>query len=262
MPLEKRQVPILDLTPLDQLMEWSIAIDRFIETGNSGLVGSLTRRGVKPILRQTKGRDKAATAIKNIGNGLDSFTSVLATCRGKKISETAEYLKKEIDKCEETALLPLLNPLLERVGRQMEQFVGDLLLDGLKAARWCYNHKLIQQAYTILQETIIGYFVASVNQDPNDLVLRGIASQAVKISSDDLPEADWLSPAADHKNMTHAFLEFFRGESELIKMMKLLTDYRNDLNHAGHKQNPMPAESFGKKLSDLLARFETYLPEK
>jgi CRISPR-associated Csx2 family protein len=256
---QKRRVPILNLTSFDQLMEWSVAVDRFIETGNAGLVGHLTRRGVEPILRQTKGRDKAATVIKNIGNGLDTFTRMLATCRGKKISEAAGYLKKEIGRCEESDLLPLLNPLLERIREQIDHFGGSSLLDGLNAARWCHNHNLTQQAYTILQETLIGYFVASIGQDSSNLQLREIASQAIKIFSDNLPETDWRTPAAHQEKITRAFLNLFRERSELIKMIKQISDYRNDLNHAGYRQNPMPPELFGEKLSVFLDRFEDYL---
>jgi CRISPR-associated Csx2 family protein len=257
--LDKRQVPILNLTSFNQLMEWSVAIDRFIETGSAGLVSDLTRRGVEPILRQTKGRAKAAAALKKFGNGLDTFTKVLATCRGKKISEAAEYLKIQIDKCKKTDLLPLLKPLVERISLQIEKFEGDPLQDGLNAAKWCYNHNLIQQAFTILQETLIGYFVARIGQDPQNLQSRGIASQATKIYTDNVPETDWHKPAANDKTTTYLYRKIFQENSELIKMMKSLSNCRNDLNHAGHKQNPMPAESFGGKLSEFLIRFEPYL---
>ena len=69
MPLEKRRAPIFDLTAFDVLHDWSMAIDRFLETGDAISVCNLATKSVRPILSASKGADRAAAGIKEDRGG-------------------------------------------------------------------------------------------------------------------------------------------------------------------------------------------------
>jgi len=259
LPPEKRIAPILDLTPLNELMEWSVAIDRFKESGDASQVNMLARSGVESILRETKGRDDSAKVIKKIGGTLGAFSKTMATCRGQNISKVARALKEEMDKCGNIELVPAFVPLFDLIKKQMSGFGRDEITDGIEAARWCFRHNLIQQAYTILQETLISYLVLQVKGDPEDVGKRNIASQAVKIKSDSLPENKWNDPAGSDKEMTRQFLKVLKNNVKLHRVLARLTEYRNDLNHAGHKDGAMDPSKFEGKMSEVLQVVEAHL---
>ncbi|WP_207679588.1 TM1812 family CRISPR-associated protein [Desulfonema magnum] len=152
----------------------------------------------------------------------------------------------------------------------MSDFGGNLVGDGIHAARWCLEHNLIQQGYTILQETLVSYFVSGIDEKPEDLKdknrevsrkaarIRDISTQAVKICRDSLPENKWAKPAADHPEVTRKFLAFYGPRKELLEVFNKLSNYRNDLNHAGYRQNPMKSDSFEKNLAGLIKSIERY----
>jgi CRISPR-associated Csx2 family protein len=251
-PLEKRRVPIIELTTFDKLMDWTIGIDRYIETGNAGMLSSLALSGIQPILKATKGKDKSAATIGALSRQLNIFASTIATCRGKKIPEAASDLKRTVERSGKLSLLPPFIPIFERLKQQLQMFSGELVSDGVQAAKWCYKHNMIQQAYTILQETLISHFTAAIGENPMDMKVRKIASQAVTICATSKPENGWMKEAAENKEITHKFLRFFHSKPERVKLMRNLSKDRNDLNHAGYKSNPMSAEKFEKKFSEML----------
>ena len=249
---EERIAPILDLTPLDALMEWSFAIDRYIGTGDARPVSSLTISSANEILKETKGRDEAARTIRNMGNALASFSKVMATCRGPEVVKISTWLKDEVANCEKLKLQPAFLPLFRRLKSQTARFRGDDILDGVEAAKWCLEHNLVQQAYTILEETIISYMVKSIGYDIHDRTIRDIATQALKILRDNTPYEQWHAPANKKREVTEAFCHYFKNNPVIRKQMDTLTQYRNDLNHAGYNENSMNADNFSAKLKQIL----------
>lgn len=260
-PPEKRLVPILNLTPFDLLMEWSFAIDRFLGSGDAGPVSDLAMGSVAQILNDTKGRDETAKAIRSLGKGLVSFSKVLATCRGPQISKVSRNLTKQINKCDKLSLPPAFLPLFNLLKEEIAHFKGSDIDDGIQAARWCLDHNLIQQAYTILQETLFSHMLLSTQGDMNDLIGRDIASQAIKIHMEELSEDEWHFPAEANKETTRKFLEFLRTTPGLVKAMRDLTQFRNDLNHAGYGPSPMKPHKFAAKLEPLLCNIIGVLKE-
>ena len=180
-PLPERKAPILNLTSFDQLMEWSFAVDRFLKTGDALLVSSLAKKSVKPALVATTGQDAAAKTIQNIANSLEEFSKTLSTCRGLDITSTTSKLKQHIDRCQRLESLQPFKPIFDRVKKQMDLFPGDSIADGIQAAKWCLEHNLVQQGYTIFQEILISYFAIKTDKNPEELRNREIAGRAAKI---------------------------------------------------------------------------------
>lgn len=258
MPPEERRAPIFELTAFDRLMDWSLAIDRFLGAGDAVMACQVAAGSLKPVLRATKGQDKAATAMRDVAKYLESFSKTLSTCRGLDISKVTRLLKEQIDKCEEHPALRPFHPLLDRVREQLSPFTGDTVSDGIHAAKWCRDHNLIQQGFTILQEFLVSHFITEIGEDPGDLKNenREIAGQSVKIHLENMPRDKWIKPASAYPEITNRFLEFHKTRHELAKIFRQLSDYRNDLNHSGIRPGPMAAEKFEKKLTELLSRVE------
>jgi len=233
LPREQRRAPILDLTGFAALLDWGLAIDRFLGAGDAVQVCNLAREEIKPILSDTGGQDRAAAAIRKLANQLETFTKIMATCRGPEITPVIARLKAEIEDCVHLDLIPPLKPLLESLLDHVQPFNGDQIQDGIRAARWCLKHNLIQQGYTILREILVSHFA----------IIRGVDPQCREA----------------RENACRQYLEALNSKEELIKAFKDLSQARNDLNHAGWRQNPMDAQKFGDKLKILIDKIEHHL---
>lgn len=260
LPPEKRRAPILNLTSFDQLMEWSFAVDRFLKAGNASPISSLAKKSIKPVLAATKGQDIAASTLRNIANGLEEFTKTLSTCRGRNITATTAKLKQNIDRCQSLELIRPFKPIFKQVKNQMDLFSGDSIADGIQAAKWCLKHNLVQQGYTILQETLISYFIIKINENP-EAINREIVGQAIYIHTQNerLSQEKWKEPSKSNMEITKKLIAFYKTKGELVKIYRNLSKDRNDLNHAGHKKNPMSADKFSLKLGEYIRKTEQQL---
>lgn len=252
-PIEDRYAPIFDLTSFDVLIEWAIAIDRFLGSGDAGPACNLAKKELTPVLKSSQGRDRTAVAIQNIANKLEAFTQALTTCRGTEISDKTSSLKEAIERSEKLELIHAFHPLINRIKEQIKPFQGNAVQDGIQAAKWCLDHNLIQQGYTILEETLITYMALKANVDPMDMDKREIVTPASVIYSTGVPQDKWLGPAFHHPEVTKLYLKIFDTHRELANVFRVLADYRNDLNHAGYRKHSKPVKSFQKKLETLIS---------
>jgi len=256
-PIEQRLAPVFNLTAFDELLSWSMALDRFMSTGDASATASLAKITSLPILKETKGQDKAAKATDNLAKKLEEFSQAIASCRGKKISATADQLKKSIAACLaldsiNSALLPMLKDLDGR----LSQFKNNPVSDGFHAVRWCIDHNLIQQGYTFLQESIITWIAAEFSLDYKVRDNRRIVSQALAISHKNFPENKWEKPACDHPDIVNKCLNIIRNKPSLADIYEQITQRRNDINHSGMVSNPVSFDHLKNKLDDFLRNIE------
>ena len=264
-PPKERRGPVLDPTPFDQLMEWSFAINRFTEAGDAAHISRLANYSARSVLSKTMGEDRTAHFLRRIAGDLDKFTKTLSTCRGLDISNVVKKLNKDIKQLEESNYVPPepFQPVFKQIKDQMGRFKGDPILDGISAARWCLDHNLIQQGYTILQETLTSHFVSKIGENETYLKNknRQIVNQAVTIYTNSLPPREWIKPAKDDPETTRKFINYFKTQKELVKIYNDLSDSRNDLNHAGYRTNARRSEIFGKQLSKMIDSIERCLAD-
>lgn len=263
-PLEERNVPVFDLSAFDLLMDWSFAVDHFVKAGNASAITALAKKEIRPVLAESKGRNESARNTNQLAEALEKFTQVMATCRGRKISDTAERLRSCLNETSSINEIKPFQPIIERLRDQVESsFCGETVPDGFNAARWCLNHNLIQQGYTILQETLFSYLLIRACLDPHDDRYRDIPSQALKIyasrkTDEPIEKADWRSPACDYPDITERVISILPDDPEFTREIDRITRERNDLNHAGQNQN---AYANPEKFSRNLAKHISYMKQ-
>jgi len=264
--MEKRIAPIFDLTPFDRLMDWTTAIDRFVGAGDASLVRKLANQVVMPRLKRAKGGDRAARAVKKIAGTIDGFAINVSTCRGRSISGAAAKLKRDLVKGRSYSdeLIPALSPLLGSVQTKLEEFVGDEVRDGVAAARWCLEHNLIQQGFTILQETLVSYLIHQIGEESKLVKNRKIATESLGIVKRNLAEKFWQGEAAKDVEKTRKFVALLGSRQDLQAFFlgpsfERLKEFRNDLNHGGYTGNTHGADEFRDVLSQILSEAEKFL---
>jgi len=256
--LEERRAPILELTAFDQLLDWSFAINQFLKAGNADQIRTLARSNLKQILAESRGKDKGAATIRSIGDRLEEYCRILSTCRGAEIGNAAMTLKEKMRGFDNFDMLPPFRPLFERMEAKLAPFGKNTFSDGIAAARWCIEHNLIQQGYTILVELLISHFVLAGGGDINDPDERNIVSGALAIAAENIPPEKWYKNSVENEERTRKYLETFGSEMELIEIMRVLVDFRNNINHAGFRKDARSSRSFPKQLVRLVERLESY----
>ena len=235
LPMEQRNVPVFDLLPFDRLQDWVTAVDRFTASGDATLIERLADLDMRPVIKATQGQNTDAVTIRKLGEQLKTFATVLATCRGRNISATAASVQQSLKRLEDANTLKPLQPLLRKIEPALASFRGEEIADGLAAARWCLDHQLFQQGYTILLETMITFVVnKALEKNGRDQQDRDMVNQCVTIIRDNIPEPKWLPPAGTDKTITRHVIAWLQPQQDLLNGLRNLADVRNDLNHAGH----------------------------
>lgn len=251
--IDERNVPVFNLLAFDQLLDWSAAIDRFITAGDATALTRLTSLNITPRLRETKGQDREAAALRDMATSLTTFVETLASCRGRRISQDGKALKKSVAEIQEQQLVKPLIPLVGRLNDAMADFSGDEVQDGIAAAKWCRQHNLIQQGFTILQETAITHIlIQSINADSTDIDKRNLVGKAVKITLNDISEDGWDQAARDQKALIDQICGWLTPQKMLLDCLRNMSQSRNDLNHAGMNPNPMAGDKFKPKLQEYI----------
>ena len=249
MDIKDRNVPVFDLLPYDRILEWSSAIDRFLAAGDAKGVAALANREVKPVLASTQGRDEEAAAVRRLADCLDKFSRTITTCRGKMITETASSLRRAIANAIDQETVRPLRPLLERLETSTAKFNGESVNDGIAAAIWCLEHNLVQQGFTILEETIFSWIlIRATDLSPEEEINRTLVNQAVAINLHEIQFDDWKRESKENLEIAEQLISWLTPRKELLENMRNLAGDRNDINHAGMVIGPMRSEKFYQRL--------------
>ena len=261
-PGEQRIVPLWDLTPYAHLLEWALALDRFMTSGDARHAAHLAREAAGPAFPSASHRHPGAHAIRDLAQSLQRFSLEIATCRGQALSDAACRVKVDLEACTQAHGMAELAPLLERLGRNMASFAGtDSVGDGIRAARWCLDHDLIQQGFTILEETLVTWMVEAAGGDRLEIHHREVVNQSLYFHRRGLDQNHWEGKAAIHPHIARGCIRIFEKHPNLAQTMEKLGKLRNDINHAGWRGHPAPrtSENLVKKLRQLTREAETFL---
>lgn len=253
--INDRIAPILDITYLSAIQDWTTAIDHFLKFGNIDKLKKLSYNTIHPILKETQGKDKVASAIRDVVKGLEIMLQALYTCRIKDIRKSLEKfdeIKSSLDTVTHSGNNYILPQIVEPFNKLKEKL--DIIheedsreLQTIKLVQWCIDYNWIQQGYTLLQENLLSYLIVQCGENPMDILQRECLSQALYIIVNKTPEQQWKT---SDKEKVKFYIEKYSNQIELCKFYKTLSEYRNDINHAGSKENSMKAADITEKLKE------------
>ena len=266
MPVEERKAPIFDLTPFAGLLDWTVGIDRFLNTGDASVISMLTSHNITPILKETQGKDTHAKQLRQMAKAIDAFAQNTVTCRGKELSESALNVRQNIAEAilSSNSLVKPLTPLLKRMENRFQGYVVEEdLKNAFEVAKWCREHQLIQQGLTILQESLITYFCHNIGLDEDNIDHRHAISGAVSLIAQKSSESDSGSAGKEKAQITRENvvenLKPLLPSRTFVKSFERLRKARNDMNHAGFTQGYKKAHAFQKTFDQLLEELESEL---
>lgn len=249
---EDNYSPILNLTSFSKLQDWTNAAHEFLKFGNIDNISKLSIDEVTPTLRETKGKDKAAKDLRDLNKLLPKFVDNIKTLRGKDIVENSLGVKinEKLEQIDKVEFYPL-KPILHEVRKQLLVFdKKDNVKNGFYAAKWCIDNELYQNAITIIKENITTLVCDENNLNSNSKADRDWIDSIMKIVVDEIEEEKWIGIEDNERTKT------IINQSKLIKLLnqdfKNVSAIRNDLNHAGYRNNPLKSKTIKSNISELL----------
>ena len=243
MPKAERNAPILNLTALSDIQDWTSATKNFIKNGISTDLESVIDKSRNIAPNDSEFLD----ALSKLKKNLKLFTSNLKVNRGKEILDGNYYLaiQEAIGVLNQKKFTyPPLNKILTRINEKVSDFLKNKDVNWLHAVEWCIEKGLTQQAITQLQEGVVSQICKLLDLDPNDYLERGVAKSALYKHNGVIS----LAPEVETKykdNKGHpdriAYITKVGKGLQMPFVIEVANPYnnltnvlRNDINHGGY----------------------------
>lgn len=223
------RAPLDDLTDLLSFLDWTQGIISFLESGDASRMIKLTAKG-----SDISEGGISNIASENLARSMQRFSSDLSTCRGRTFPQHAKELQKSISharKSPEDYQEPLVG-LLDKVANKLAPFEGDAIMDGFYAVIWSIEHKLIQQACTMLYEHVITTICFLVDVDPNSSFPRKAVIRGIYVVNWNIPESRWHYNSDKQRNIIADTVHILKRFRYLDKHLRDLSKLRNSMSHA------------------------------
>lgn len=259
---KENKAPMVDLLPFSTLQDWTYGAANFLNNGNVNELSELCKVSLAPICgskEETQERELARTLnkyIKRIKEVVDDLKGcrAISLVEGKNIAPLLE-LSDELERC----VIKPMSPILDKMKDSFAQFNSNQdVVNGYKAAKWCYDKQMYQQSLTILHENIFSHICVEKGWDWKNEKRRNVIASAFKIHNDKVSEGKWTFSNEDDKQIVK---ELFKLELfvELSSTVMITTQLRNDYNHAGIRENPTSVNTIianlGERIDKIMKLF-------
>jgi CRISPR-associated Csx2 family protein len=141
--ISERNAPIVDVTSLMELQDWTTAINSFIKSGDASMITGLTSENVNPVSKATQGKDPVAGRLKSFAKNIERITDYYRYCRGGDIrsfdfdsfNENLQLLAEE-----RNIFIKPLPPLFSLIKNQFENSSTGDSVNLIHGAQWCLDH--------------------------------------------------------------------------------------------------------------------------
>ncbi|WP_236567308.1 TIGR02221 family CRISPR-associated protein [Geobacillus sp. TFV-3] len=290
--LKWQEWPIVDVTAFADMQDWITNVYAYIQSGNTRAMVEWIHDRDRMIRRQEQKTTSDLKAISQMAKTLQELTNSLQTNRAPFIAGKAAAALQAIEQLQTVETLrPMfrpLNELHEKMQRDIRQLAAeDDIRSGLAAIEWCISHGLTQQAYTMASELCTTAICLKNGLDPTGKKKVFISKknneqaeesnktseQAItrKMSEREIGDKILTYAVKVNSNEKDAMIDpqiyndYLPAIKELLSYPKLLEtvgnirDYRNDINHAGWRPDPLQSEIFRKKFDEWFPTFRTSL---
>lgn len=262
----KNEAPIVDLLPLSSLQDWTFAAANYLRNGDVSELNTLCVNSLTPILSDSQKRVQTPSAgtLKSYVQALKELIEDMKWCRGVSILN-GDHIRKVIDlsnMIDEVIITPM-RPVLAKMKESFSKFTPTAdVLNGYRAAKWCYENQLYQQSLTILHENMVSHICLAAGIDYKNDKKRGPVNSAFKIAFDNIPEDKWIVSCEEEKKVIKELLSMDEVKN-LLSSFGTTTGLRNDYNHAGMRSNPTKVNVLKERLKEVIdCIYGLYMPEE
>lgn len=258
---ESNIAPIMDLLPLSVLQDWTLAASDYLRYGQVEKLFELSESSLIPILKNTETRTKDAEKLRSFVTKLKEMVEERTTCRGYAIvgSKNVRKLKCTASEIQKVTIVQL-RPIFEKIKQSLNDFDAKKnVLNCIKAAKWCCDNKLYQQATTMLEEGLGTFLCCHYQLDYRKMANRDAIFGCISIKTQNKD----IEENKANKELVEKILadDSVWGNKAFVTILQKILELRNDYNHAGFKKNPFSAQKVIETIEELLDGIEEVLSE-
>jgi len=261
------RTPMFDLTPMLSLLEWAVASDRFNRTGDARFLASLLKQQQKALATTAHGdRELLAQA-----GGLGALAGKLT-----EVSQALRLIRPHQAMAEVAALpqrLAWASPALERSATTRP---FSLLLESIAASylplaladasepqnawaniakqrdmiNWYLEREQWTQAATLAREWLVNWVMVQLGH--TQLTQRSARERVEHVIGAETE--DFVRAKQEGRRFVSMFLAPLPAVDEVLAAWSALTEVRNDINHAGMRENSKDPETLIKQISWCVER--------
>ncbi len=257
--------PIMDLLPLSVLQDWTLATSDYLRYGQVSKLHELTETSMAPVMRNSETRTEDAVTLRQFVNKLKEMVEERITCRGQQIvdSKTLCTVEMNANKIQEVMIVQF-KPLFEKIKESLKDFdVRGNVLNCIKAAKWCFENKLYQQATTLLEEGLITVLCQHYQLDYKEVDKRNIITGCIAVKTKKKEAYQEGEKSSEEKEVIARILadEALWNNHVYISLLQEVVELRNNYNHAGFKKQPFSSMTIIEKIEKLMGMAEKVLED-
>lgn len=251
---ETNITPIINITPLAALQDWTNAAADYLEHGDATKLKICADKPLITIARETKGQDQDATTLIKLSKQLYEFSNLISFNRGDEIiiGKQSEQIKALLEKADAEYIRPM-GPLFKQIAKSVRNFNPDSPENMIEASRLCLDHSDFQASITLLQEGIVSMLCRKFHLDVKDKGDREIATQALNKLGLELQNKEYRPLSPYKETIIKRIIDSGIISSELANQWNKITEDRNDFNHAGLRASYKDAETLRNNISSYLS---------
>lgn len=251
---ETNIAPIINITPLAALQDWTNAAADYLEHGDATKLKICADKPLITIARETKGQDQDATTLIKLSKQLYEFSNLISFNRGDEIiiGKQSEQIKALLEKADAEYIRPM-GPLFKQIAKSVRNFNPDSPENMIEASRLCLDHSDFQASITLLQEGIVSMICRKFHLDVKDKGDREIATQALNKLGLELQNKEYRPLSPYKETIIKRIIDSGIISSELANQWNKITEDRNDFNHAGLRASYKDAETLRNNISSYLS---------
>ena len=248
--------PVIDLTDMVHLLDWLMATNQFVHTGDARYLARLLDQ---------EGRRRRSSALRKAGEELEALSLGMMLCRPLEVMERAGRLAQALTNAQDDLAqwAPPFGLLVDRIEQEYasralrgatepENLVASLRRQ-LELIRWYMDNNQVMQAVTLAREWIV---TAVGWRLKGEFVLKRGEREALEwglggVTRAKRGEGNRPEPPSDLSPEGRAIWEWPERET-LQRLWNLATGIRNDLNHAGMGINARKAGKLARDAREKL----------
>lgn len=264
-----RSADVLDLSPIVELQEWILNVYMFLQGSNASPLNDFIQQARREAFKRRDPSAEKMRQLEDVTKSWETLTQAIQLCRAPKIPELARRSVSKLQEFKEKAtrggLLPSFQPilmLLDQIENEIKPLADENEVEaGLAAIRWCQQHGLMQQAYTLLNELIITTACSAVGKDPLEKNDRQIVSSAMNSEiRRKYSDTDSTKLESQDDPGVQQILMTLRVWPDIFGLLDQVSKDRNNLNHAGWGRDNTEDKNFLKHLEEQVERADAILP--
>lgn len=229
MPPELRVAPVIDLSNIIALQEYTEMANSLVSFGRFGKISDvLTKSGENSLI------------IKDLSGAIEKLDNYIATNRLSNIEDgkVINRIKGDIKALKKIKINNATKNVIKKLESELKDFHSTKTNLNIKAAvEWAKRFNMLPQAYTLGQEFIISLSAEKLKnlgycaKNIGDKKFRTFVSSLLQISDEDIENRNFKGELAENSELTISLLNL-----EWVRSIKphfiVLSNHRNYINHA------------------------------